>query len=176
MDHKSTIEFRSKTRPDVVFTIRVVSFGLRRDYSKITEKIRKNSETNGSGLEYDIALAAWMLLIKDFDGLTIDGEKPTIERLFLDGPEDLLIEIVPVLNNLVEELRSGDATDEATIAKAHHAISQAEERIRRRKNSEPQSSITSQEEFIRTAENVTMTQTKDVESENEEIAEELTPF
>jgi len=176
MDHKSTIEFRSKTHPDVRFTIRVVSFGLRRDYSKIVERIRRNSETNGSGLEYDIALAAWNLLIKDFDGLTIDGEKPTIEKFFLEGPEDLLIEIVPVLNNLVEELRSGDGADEATIAKARHAIEQAEERIRKRKNSEPPSSITSQEESIPTAADVKRTPTKDVESENEEIAEELTPF
>jgi hypothetical protein len=171
MDHKSTIEVRSKIDPDVVFTIRVVSFGLRRDYAKRVAKIRKNSETNGTGLEYDIALAAWTLLIQDFDGITIDGTKPTIETLFLGGPEVILMEIVPVLNDLVEELRVGDSADEAEIAAAKHRIERAEERIARRKNLEPQSSIISQEESTKTADDVTTTQMKDVESEiNETVA------
>lgn len=173
MDYKSTIEYRSKTDPDVVFTIRVISFGLRRDYSKSVEKIRRQSETNGAGLEYDIALAAWQALIQSFDGITIDGEKPTIETLFLRGPENIMIEIVPILNDLVEELRVGDGADEAIIAASRYKIEKAEERIARRKNSEPQSSITSQEESTRTAESVTTTPTKAVESEINEIAEEL---
>ena len=115
-------------------------------------------------------LPTWKSLIQDFDGITIDGEKPTIETLFLRGPEDILIEIVPILNDLVEELRVGDgetkrsSTPRDTRSRRPRRGSQREKTqarplsFHRRSPSGP-------------AVNVRTTQTKDVESENNEIAE-----
>ena len=145
MDFLSTTEFRSKLFPEVKLTIRTVTVGRRMDFIRTQREV-------GDDLGRSVQ-ALWNSLIKDFDGLTIDGVKPSVDDLFLDGPESLVDEISSELNRLLTPLGATDGADEAIIASARQQIAEAEARIAARKNSGPQSSTLIPDPDIRTAAN-----------------------
>ena len=146
MDFLSTTEFRSKLFPEVKLTIRTITVGRRMEFLRTQREV-------GDDLGWRAIQALWNSLIKDFDGLTIDGVKPSIDDLFLEGPESLVDEISTELNRLLTPLGATDGADEAIIASARQQIAEAEARIAARKNSGPQSSMSIQDQDIRTAAN-----------------------
>jgi hypothetical protein len=167
MDFLSTSQFRSKRFPDVTVTIRSITIGRRMDF------LQAQRQTNGDFEWRQSARALWNALIKDFDGLTIDGVKPSIDNFFLDGPEELVDEISSHLVRLSTPLGATDAGDEAIIEAARVQIAEAESRMAQRKNSEPQSSMSIPEAGTRTAADATTIPTKDVGSENSATASEI---
>lgn len=158
MDFLSTTEFRSKLHPEVRVTFRVVTAGRRIDL------IRQWREVDSDVAQESRLI--WNLLIKDFEGVTIDGKKPSIEDFYLEGPEDLVEEIRTELIRMIQPLHKTDSGDESIIESARQQIAEAEARIAARKNSGPQSSTFP----IRTAASVSETQTMPEELESEEIA------
>jgi hypothetical protein len=165
MDFLSTNQFQSKRFPEVSVTIRNITIGRRMEF------LQAQRQANGDFEWRHIARALWNALIKDFEGLTIDGVKPSIDGLFLDGPEELVDEISTHLVRLSTPLGATDAGDEAIIEAARQQIAEAESRIAQRKNSEPQSSGPTPESVIPTAANATATQTRPAVSGNEETAQ-----
>ena len=145
MDFLSTTEFRSKLFPEVKLTIRTVTVGRRMEFLRTQREV---GDDLGRAIQ-----ALWNSLIKDFDGLTIDGVKPSIDDLFLEGPESLVDEISTELNRLLTPLGATDGADEAIIASARQQIAEAEARIAARKNSGPQSSMSIPDPDTRTAAN-----------------------
>jgi hypothetical protein len=158
MDFLSTTKFQSSLYPEVKVTFRVVTAGRRIDL------IRNWREVNSDVAQESRLL--WNLLVKDFEGVTVDGKKPTIEDFYLEGPEDLVEEIRTELIRMIQPLHKTDSGDEAIIESARQQIAEAEARIAERKNSEPQS-FTSP---IRTAASVAEPQTMPAEFESDEIA------
>ena len=87
MDFLSTTEFRSKLYPEVKVTIRIITVGRRIDFLR-------NWHAADSAVEVlEEAGRLWNSLVKDFEGVTVDGIKPSIEDFYLNGPEDLVEEI-----------------------------------------------------------------------------------
>jgi hypothetical protein len=161
VDFLSTTEFQSKFNPDIKVTIRVVTIGRRMEF------LRAQRKAAGDDLEWRVQMRAiWEVLIKDFDGVTIDGVKPSVTDLFLDGPEDLVNEISTELLRQTSPIGTSDSADEDAIAAARQQIADAEARIAARKNSEPQSSGSIPETATRTAANAKATE----KSESDEIA------
>jgi hypothetical protein len=161
VDFLSTTEFRSKLHPEVKVTIRVVTIGRRMEF------IRLQRTAAGDDLEWRVAMRViWNVLVKDFEGVTVDGEKPTVEVLFLEGPEDLVDEITTELLRLTNPIGTNDSADEAAIAAARQQIAEAEARIAARKNSGPQSSGSTPEAATPTAANAKATE----QSGSDEIA------
>lgn len=158
MDFLSTTGFRSKLHPEVRVTFRVVTAGRRIDL------IRSWREINSDVAQESRLL--WNLLVKDFEGVTIDGRKPSIEEFYLDGPEDVVEEIRTELVRMIQPLHKTDSDDESIIESARQQIADAEARIAARKNSGPQSSTI----HIRTAANVAEAQTMPAGFESDEIA------
>jgi hypothetical protein len=158
VDFLSTTEFRSKLHPEVRVTFRVVTAGRRIDL------IRNWREINSDVAQESRLI--WNLLVKDFEGVTIDGKKPSIEDFYLEGPEDVVEEIRIELIRMIQPLHKTDSGDEAIIESARQQIAEAEARIAARKNSEPQSSTFP----IRTAANVAEAQTMPAEFGSDEIA------
>jgi hypothetical protein len=164
MNFLSTTEFRSKRFPEVSVTIRSVTIGRRMDF------LAAQRQTNGDFEWRRSARALWNALIKDFDGLTVDGVKPSIDSFFLDGPEELVDEISSHLVRLSTPLGSADGADEAIIEGARAQIAEAESRIAQRKNLEPQSSGPIPEAVTPTAASAAATQTKPAASGSDETA------
>jgi|SRR5262245_19305994 len=164
MDFVSTNKFQSKRFPEVSVTIRSVTIGRRMDF------LQAQRQTNGDFEWRHSARALWNALIKDFDGLTIDGVKPSIDSLFLDGPEELVDEISTYLVRLSTPLGASDNGDEAIIESARQQIAEAEARMATRKNSEPQSSGLIPEAVTRTAADAAATPTKPERSGSDGIA------
>jgi hypothetical protein len=164
MDFLSTSQFQSKRFPEVKVTIRIVTVGRRMDF------LKGQRQTNGDFEWRHTARALWNALIKDFEGVTIDGVKPSIDSLFLDGPEELVDEISSHLVRLSTPLGTADGADEAIIEGARTQIAEAESRIAQRKNSVPQSSGSIPEAVIPTAANATATPPRPAGSESGETA------
>jgi hypothetical protein len=161
MDFLSTTEFRSKLHPEVKVTIRVVTIGRRMEF------LRAQHKAAGDDLEWRVQMRAiWDVLVKDFEGVTVDGVKPSVTDFFVDGPEDLVDEISTELLRQTSPVGSTDSGDEAAIAAARQQIAEAEARIAARKNSGPQSSGSTPEAAIPTAANAKATE----QSGSDEIA------
>jgi hypothetical protein len=161
MDFLSTTRFQSKLHPDVNVTIRVVTIGRRMEF------LRAQGKAAGDDLEWRVQMRTiWEVLVKDFEGVTVDGVKPSVPELFLEGPEDLIDEISTELVRQLSPVGSSDSGDEAAIATAKQQIAEAEIRIAARKNSEPQSSGSIPEAATLTAANAKATE----KSESDEIA------
>ena len=170
MNFLSTTEFRSKIFPEVRFTMRIVTVGRRIDF------LRAQGQLNGDLEWRRNNRALWNTLVADFDGIEIDGAKPSVDALFLNGPEELVEEVTTELVRLATPLGATDSSDEAIIEAARRQIAEAETRMDTRKNSEPQSSGPIPETATPTAADAMATPMKPAAFESEEIAEELTPF
>jgi hypothetical protein len=94
--------------PGVTFTINRISFGRRMDLTKRVREISQKAEflEAGTGLkdkveanvlaqEIEEMYLRWALV--SVDGLRIDGEPATIEKVIEKGPDDLTREIVTAI-------------------------------------------------------------------------------
>lgn len=103
--YESVIMIRSKVMPVATYTINRISFGRRMELSRRAREISKKAEFLEAGSELnekieagilaqevDAMYLAWGLV--NIEGLTIDGEPATAERLIERGPDDLTREIV----------------------------------------------------------------------------------
>jgi hypothetical protein len=103
--YESVIMVRSKAIPAVTFAINRISFGRRMELSRRAREISKKAEflEAGSQLEekieasilaqeVDAMYLAWGLV--SIEGLMIDGEPATADRLLDRGPDELTREIV----------------------------------------------------------------------------------
>jgi hypothetical protein len=133
MDFLTTQRFESKQHPEIWFIFRMPTIGRRMEFLRARDQA-------GDDLEWrKVARALWNVMIKDFGGITTDGAKPTIDDLFLEGPEDLVLEVSSELTRLCNPLKETDEADEAIIDRARLQIKEAEERMAARKNLGPQS-------------------------------------
>jgi hypothetical protein len=103
--YESVVVIRSKAMPAVTFVINRISFGRRMDLSRRAREITKKAEfldassqlqdkIDASILaqEVDAMYLAWGLV--SIEGLSIDGEAATGERLLERGPDEVTREIV----------------------------------------------------------------------------------
>jgi len=103
--YDSTLSIQSKAMPAVTFVINRISFGRRMELARRVREISQRAEylTAGSQLqekieasllrqEIEATYLRWALI--RIDGLTIDGEPASTERLIEQGPEALTNEIV----------------------------------------------------------------------------------
>lgn len=133
IDFASTVEFASARYPGVRVRIRKPTVGAR---MAIQQRI---DEAKGD-LEWRRALRAlWNELVVDAN-VTIDGSKPAVDELFLNGDEQLVDEVATELVRMTRPLGTDDEADLRLIEDCRRQILEAEERIARRKNSAPQSS------------------------------------
>jgi hypothetical protein len=155
MNFLTTTEFRSKLFPEVSFKLRIVTVGRRIEY------FRAQTESNGNDFEWRKSnRALWKTLVLDFDGIETDGSKPSVDDLFLNGPEELITEVSRELVRMATPLGATDSSDESIIELAEQQIAEARMRIEARKNSEPQSSGPTVEAVTRTAADAPAIQTK----------------
>ena len=105
IDYDSVLWIASTATPGVRFAIHRVSFGRRMELSRQIRELSRKAEFLEAGTELhekieanilaqeiDALYLRWGLL--NVEGLTIDGEPATTERLFEQGPEELVREIV----------------------------------------------------------------------------------
>jgi hypothetical protein len=103
--YESVVMIRSKAMPAVTFVINRISFGRRMDLSRRAREITKKAEFLDASSqlqdkieasilaqEVDALYLAWGLV--SIEGLSIDGEADTVERLLERGPDEVTKEIV----------------------------------------------------------------------------------
>jgi hypothetical protein len=106
--YESVISMESSAAPSVRFTIYRISFGRRMELSRRVRELTRKAEFLQAGAEIHEKLEA-SILAQDIDamyltwglvsieGLTIDGELATAERLLAKGPEPLVREVVDAI-------------------------------------------------------------------------------
>jgi hypothetical protein len=103
--YRSTVRIQSKAMAGVTFEIKRVSFGRRMELARRVREISRRAEYLEAGRELHERIEASLLkqeiesiylhwALVRVDGLTIDGEPATAERLVEKGPEGLTHEIV----------------------------------------------------------------------------------
>ncbi len=103
--YDSLITVRSKAMPAVTFAIKRMSFGRRMELSRRAREISKKAEFLEAGNQLHEKIEASILAqevdamylrwgLASIEGLTIDGEPATAERLLERGPDELTREIV----------------------------------------------------------------------------------
>src|SRR5271168_1870309 len=103
--YRSTVRVSSKAMPGVMFEIKRISFGRRTDLAKRVREISQRVEFLEAGSELREKIEASLLkqeieaiylhwALVRVDGLTIDGELVTTERLLDKGPGEVTHEIV----------------------------------------------------------------------------------
>jgi hypothetical protein len=106
--YRSTVRVSSKAMPGVMFEIKRISFGRRTDLAKRVREISQRVEFLEAGGELREKIEASLLkqeieaiylqwALVRVEGLTIDGELVTTERLLDRGPEELTHEIVAAI-------------------------------------------------------------------------------
>ena len=106
--YESVLVIRSKVMPTVTYAIKRVSFGRRMDLSRRAREISRKAEfleassqlgeKIEAGIltqEIDTMYLVWGLL--NIQGLTIDGEAATADRLLEKGPDELTREVVDAI-------------------------------------------------------------------------------
>jgi len=105
VSYESALKIDSTTIPGVSFKIIRVSFRRRMDLVRQVRELSNKVEFLGAGSELKDKIDANLLAqeietlylrwgLVDLDGLTIDGEAPTVDKLLDSGPEELVREIV----------------------------------------------------------------------------------
>ena len=105
ISYESIVSLASRVLPGVTFAIHRISFGRRMELSRRVREISQKIEYLESGgelqekieasilaQEVDALYLRWALV--NIEGLQIDGEQATPERLLEKGPEELTREIV----------------------------------------------------------------------------------
>jgi len=103
--YRSTVRIKSQAMAGVTFEINRVSFGRRMELARQVREISQRAEFLQAGTELHERIEASLLkqeieaiylrwALVHVDGLTIDGEPATAERLLEKGPEGLTREIV----------------------------------------------------------------------------------
>lgn len=103
--YESIISVDSKAVPGVRFAIHRVSFGRRMELSRRVRELSRKAEFLEAGTEMHEKIEANILAqeidamylqwgLASIDGLIIDGEPATAERLLEKGPEELVREAV----------------------------------------------------------------------------------
>jgi len=106
--YRSTVRVSSKAMPGVMFEIKRISFGRRTDLAKQVREISQRAEFLEAGSELREKIEASLLkqeieaiylhwALVRVEGLTIDSELVTTERLLDRGPEELTHEIVAAI-------------------------------------------------------------------------------
>lgn len=103
--YESVVEVRSRANPGVSFCINRISFGRRMELAKRVRELSQRAEflQAGTGLqdkidasllrqEIEATYIRWGLV--RIDGLRIDGEPATADRLIEKGPDNLAQEVV----------------------------------------------------------------------------------
>lgn len=106
--YDSVVKLQSKSMPGVTFEINRISFGRRMELAKRVREIshkaefleagnelRETIEANILSQEVEATYIRWGLV--RIDGLTIDDEPATPDRLIEKGPEELAREIVKTI-------------------------------------------------------------------------------
>jgi hypothetical protein len=108
MEHQSEITMESQTTAGVRFTVARMSFGRRLELTRRVGELAARTEYNNAGQNGAERLEAALLegeidriylewgLVK-VEGLAIDGEPATAERIVSRGPEKLCREIVAAI-------------------------------------------------------------------------------
>jgi hypothetical protein len=105
VSYESALTIESKVMPGVKFVVNRISFGRRMELSRRVREITQKIEFLEAGSELDEKIEAGILAqqvdamylrwaLVGVDGLEIDGEPATAERLLDRGPDDLAREIV----------------------------------------------------------------------------------
>jgi hypothetical protein len=105
LQYESVISMDSRAAPGVRFAIHRISFGRRMELSRRVRELSRKAEFLQAGpvihekieanilaQEIDAMYLQWGLV--SIEGLTIDGEPATAERLLEKGPEELVREVV----------------------------------------------------------------------------------
>jgi|ERR1035441_7981551 hypothetical protein len=108
LQYESIVCIDSKAAPGVKFAIHRISFGRRMELSRRVRELSRKAEFLEAGTEMHEKIEAnilaqeidamylhWGLL--SIEGLIIDGEPATAERLLEKGPEDLTREVVSAI-------------------------------------------------------------------------------
>jgi hypothetical protein len=106
--YESEIVIDSTTLPGVRFAILRISFGRRMELSRRVRELARRVEFLDAGPELDDKMAANLLAqeieamylhwgLARVDGLLIDGEPATVDKMLEAGPEDLAREIVAAI-------------------------------------------------------------------------------
>jgi hypothetical protein len=103
--YQSVLSIDSLAAPGVRFTVHRVSFGRRMELSRRVRELSREARFLEAGNEVqekieasilsqqiDVMYFRWGLV--GIEGLMIDGEPATTERLLEDGPEELVREVV----------------------------------------------------------------------------------
>ncbi|HLF55538.1 MAG TPA: hypothetical protein VI942_01705 [Thermoanaerobaculia bacterium] len=131
----------SSTKP-IIFTSRIypeISVILNRASYRTRFAVERLSAQDGEPNE-KATMAAWKAYVRDFDGITIDGKKPNVEGLLLDGPDDLVVEVIEEIKRISTRLVTTDAIDMMIVEDCDRQKAEALERIEKRKNSAPATS------------------------------------
>jgi hypothetical protein len=106
--YRSTLRIPSKSMPGVTFEIKRVSFGRRMELARSIREISQRAQYFEAGGELKEKIEASLLrqeieatylrwALVRVDGLTIDGEPVSADRLVEKGPEGLAREIVEAI-------------------------------------------------------------------------------
>jgi hypothetical protein len=106
--YDSTLKMQSKAMPAVGFVINRISFGRRMELARRVREIGLRAEFLAAGSQLQEKIEASLLrqeieatylrwALVRVDGLTIDGEPASTERLIEQGPEALTHEIVSAI-------------------------------------------------------------------------------
>ncbi len=108
VSYDSVVRTSSKALPGVTFAINRVSFGRRMELTKRVRELSQRAEFLEAGADLKDKIEAnilsqeieamylrWALV--GIDGLTIDGEPATIDKLVEKGPDELTREIVAAI-------------------------------------------------------------------------------
>jgi hypothetical protein len=105
VSYESALTVESKVMPGVRFVVNRISFGRRMELSRWVREITQKVEFLEAGNELDEKIEAGILAqevdamylrwaLVAVEGLKIDGEPATVERVLDRGPDDLAREIV----------------------------------------------------------------------------------
>ncbi|HLH00339.1 MAG TPA: hypothetical protein VKX49_28800 [Bryobacteraceae bacterium] len=106
--YESVVNIRSQAMPAVLFSIHRISFGRRMELARQVRELSQKAEFLQAGTELQDKIDANLLkqeieaiyirwgLVR-IDGLKIDGEPATAERLIEKGPEELTREVVTAI-------------------------------------------------------------------------------
>ena len=107
-EYESVVSMESSVAPNVRFTIYRVSFGRRMELSRRVRELSRKAEFLRAGpeiqekieanilaQEIDAMYLTWGLV--SIEGLAIDGEPATADRLLEKGPEALVREVVDAI-------------------------------------------------------------------------------
>jgi len=108
LQYESIVSIDSKAAPGVRFAIHRISFGRRMELSRRVRELSRKAEFLEAGTEMhekieanilaqeiDAMYLQWGLL--SIEGLIIDGETATTDRLLEKGPEELTREVVDAI-------------------------------------------------------------------------------